>query len=63
MSSRFLNPFEQEEEQDQEKPPKSEFNESLEDADLKSVLTQKIVIDDEIFDKFENMIKNGDMSK
>ena len=61
MSSTYLNVTSQDEEVDQ--IPMTEFNESLEDAELKSCLTKKIVFDDDTFEDFESLIKNGEMSK
>ena len=61
MSTRFLTPFQEDKSSENQSVP--EFHEDIEDADLRSQLTQKITIDDGIFDRFDKLIKSGELSK
>ena len=60
MSNSVLTPFE--DDKQDENTSITDLYEDLEDADLRSQLTQKIVLDEGIFDKFDTMIKNGNLS-
>ena len=60
MSNSILTPFEDDKSDENASMP--DLYDDLEDADLRSQLTQKIAVDDGIFDKFDTMIKNGDLS-